>query len=71
MMVAISRDGRIIYEGAFGYADVEGKVPATFKRSDTVDISSPPRNWDRRSPRFLPSDGRRAPQQSTNGPQAA
>jgi CubicO group peptidase (beta-lactamase class C family) len=29
MVVAISRDGRIIYEGTFGYADVEGKVPAT------------------------------------------
>ena len=29
MVVAISRDGRIIYEDAFGYADIEEKVPAT------------------------------------------
>jgi len=29
MVVAISKEGRIIYEGAFGYADIEGKVPAT------------------------------------------
>jgi CubicO group peptidase (beta-lactamase class C family) len=29
MVVAISKDGRIVYEGAFGYADIEGNVPAT------------------------------------------
>jgi CubicO group peptidase (beta-lactamase class C family) len=29
MVVAISKDGRIIYEGAFGYADIERKVPAS------------------------------------------
>lgn len=29
MVVAISKDWQIIYEGAFGYADIEGTVPAT------------------------------------------
>src|SRR5687767_7950586 len=29
MVVAIAKDGRIIYERAFGDADIEGKVPAT------------------------------------------
>ncbi|MHC5540048.1 serine hydrolase domain-containing protein [Singulisphaera rosea] len=29
MVVALSWEGRIVYERAFGYADLEGKVPAT------------------------------------------
>ncbi len=33
MVVAISRDGQTIYERAFGFADVEGKVPATVNTS--------------------------------------
>jgi CubicO group peptidase (beta-lactamase class C family) len=29
MVIAISKDGKIIYEAAFGYADIEQKLPAT------------------------------------------
>jgi CubicO group peptidase (beta-lactamase class C family) len=29
MVVAISKDGKILYERAFGYADIENKVPAS------------------------------------------
>lgn len=29
MAVAVSQNGRIVYEAAFGYADIEQKIPAT------------------------------------------